>query len=262
MTGFRCVADNLRESFRVLAAGRQKGDVLELPGISIASAGVTFQMFNAAFLSERVETQSQLESRLRSASEHFDHRQLPWSCWMCEDWLDVSLRRNLSRVCQSFQLSLCSEMPGMAATKLHAPVRSLPAVDFCRAVSGRALDDFRAIGSTCFHVPIRWFSEVFDDSTAERDEFVCWVGYRDEVPVCTAATVSRDGVTGLYNVATAPEFRQHGYAEAITRHAIEAALREASTSKLILQSTAQGLRLYKRIGFQPVTRILVYNSGR
>ena len=48
---FESVAANLRESFRVVAAHRCGGELQEMDGVSIASAGVTFQMFNAAFLS-------------------------------------------------------------------------------------------------------------------------------------------------------------------------------------------------------------------
>ena len=51
---FETVADNLRESFRVIAASRAPGEIRELRGVSIAAAGVAFQMFNAAFLSEPV----------------------------------------------------------------------------------------------------------------------------------------------------------------------------------------------------------------
>ena len=61
-------------------------------------------------------------------------------------------------------------------------------------------------------------------------------------------------------MATAPEYRQRGYGEAITRYAIDAAMRENGLSRVVLQSTSQGLRLYERMGFQPVTRVLVYNS--
>jgi ribosomal protein S18 acetylase RimI-like enzyme len=127
-------------------------------------------------------------------------------------------------------------------------------------LSAQTLDDFRALGSTCFHVPISWFSEVFDPGMTTHDAFVCWVGYRDGLPVATAATVSAQGVIGLYNVATAPEYRQRGYGEAITRHAIDAALRETTATHIVLQSTAEGLHLYQRMGFQPVTRVLVYSS--
>ena len=54
---FEVLADNLRESFRIVAASRAKGEVREMHGASIASAGATFQMFNAAFLAQPVPAQ-------------------------------------------------------------------------------------------------------------------------------------------------------------------------------------------------------------
>jgi ribosomal protein S18 acetylase RimI-like enzyme len=265
MAGFRSVADNLRESFRALADGRPRGSVVELPGVSIASLGVTFQMFNAAFPSEPVETQSALEQRLQAAKAHFDSRALRWAFWICEDWIATGIRRKLSRTCETFGLRLTSDMPGLAAEHITRPARIPPALEVRRVqwpVSPReTLDDFRAVGSTCFHVPLAWFSEVFDAGVTARQAFVCWVGYRDGLPVATAATVSAHGVVGLYNVATAPEYRQRGYGEAISRHAIGDAIREnGNHAGVVLQSTSQGLRLYERMGFQPVTRVLVYNS--
>ena len=107
-----------------------------------------------------------------------------------------------------------------------------------------------------------WFAEVFDERLDLRRDFVCWVGYRDGVPVSTAASVISDGVIGIYNVATLPGHRGSGYGEAITRYAIDAACMETGLDRVVLQSTSQGLRIYERMGFQAVTRILVYNSTR
>jgi GNAT superfamily N-acetyltransferase len=255
------VADNLRQSFRVLASGRPRGSVLELPGVSVASLGVTFQMFNAAFLSESVEAYPALEARLQAAKDHFDSRSLRWSFWICEDLLPTaSVRRRLSRACETFGLRLSSELPGLATQLIRRPARKLPDIEFRRVDSPETLNDFRALGATCFHVPIAWFSEVFDAGITTAHPFVCWVGYHGGQPVATAATVSAHGVTGLYNVATTPEHRHRGYGEAITRHAIESAVRQANSAHIVLQSTSDGLRLYQRMGFEPVTRILVYNS--
>jgi GNAT superfamily N-acetyltransferase len=255
------VADNLRESFRVLADGRPRGSVLELPGVSIASVGVTFQMFNAAFLSESVEAYPALQARLQAAKNHFDSQALRWSFWICEDWLaTTAVRRKLSRACETFGLRLSSELPGLAAKRIPPPSRTLPDVEFRRVDSPETLDDFRALGATCFHVPIAWFSEVFDRGIIAVHPFACWVGYHSGQPVATAATVSAHGVTGLYNVATTPEYRHRGFGEAITRHAIDTAVREANSNRIVLQSTSEGMRLYQRMGFEPVTRILVYNS--
>lgn len=261
---FRNVAENLRQSFRVLAEGRPDGEILELPGVSIASLGVAFQMFNAAFLSGPVETASELEQRLKAAKRYFDARKLPWALWICEDWLAAGIRRKLSRACEMHGLRLSSEMPGMIASRLDPPARRLPELEVRRVETGSSLDDFRAIGATCFHVPIGWFSEVFDEGVAAGRKFVCWVGYRDGAPIATAASVRWDGTLGIYNVATAPLHRNRGYAEAMTRYAIDAGLGEGDgdSSRFVLQSTSQGLRIYQRMGFQPVTRVLVYNTTR
>src|ERR1700684_4619445 len=99
---FRDVSDNLRQSFRALAEGRPGGEVLELRGISIASLGVSFQMFNAAFVSAPVGTQSELDERLRTARSYFDSGALAWALWICEDWLDAGVRRKLSRTCEIY----------------------------------------------------------------------------------------------------------------------------------------------------------------
>ncbi|MDP9055588.1 MAG: GNAT family N-acetyltransferase [Acidobacteriota bacterium] len=260
MTGFHCLADNLRESFRALAAGKPRAGVIELPGVSIASLGVSFQMFNAAFPSQHIENRSELRQRLAAAADYFHASKLRWSFWVCEDWLAPAVRRHLSRVCEDFGLRLSSEMPGLAAEAICPPARKPAPLNVRLVRSPEALEDFRVLGSSCFHVPPAWFSEVFDDAVSANQKFVCWVGYANGVPVATAATISSHGVIGIYNVATAADYRQRGYAEAITRYAIETALRETDAERVVLQSTSQGLGLYARLGFRVITRVLVYNS--
>jgi len=262
MPEFRAVEANLRESFRLLAIGRAKADVLELPGVTIASLGVTFQMFNAAFLSGPVSGPKELEARLNLARNHFTSRQLPWALWVCEDWLDWQTRRGLLRSCERCGLRLSSELPGMVATGLSPVKRELPALDFQRVDSERALADFRGIGAVSFHVPTQWFSEVFDATVlTERRDFCCWVAYRDSEPVATAASVISNGALGLYNIATAPALRGRGFAEAVTRHVVHSELTGRAPVPVVLQSTALGFRLYERLGFRTVTRIRVFNSN-
>ncbi len=262
---FECLEANLRQSFRVLAQGRARALVTELEGVSIASLGVTFQMFNAAFLNSPVETQQALEARIATAQDVFETRQMAWSYWICEDWLAGAARRSLVRTCERFGLRAVAEMPGMAADSIREPGRFSAArrgtaeLEIRRADAGPAMTDFRGIGAVCFHVPPAWFNEVFDDAMPSRP-FTCWVGYRNGRPVATAATVVSHGVVGLYNVATLPDERGKGYAEAITRHSIEAASRESGLRRVILQSTALGERLYRRLGFRDVSRLVVFNS--
>lgn len=263
---FESLEANLRQSFRVLAQGRPHADVREIEGVSIASLGAEFQMFNAAFLNSRVTGREDLEGRLARAQAVFKARRMAWAFWICEDWLAWPARRSLPGVCEKFGLRAVAEMPGMVADSLREtrrvslPRRDAPRMEVVLARSARTMADFRSVGSVCFHVPAAWFREVFDDSMPAR-EFVCWVGYRDGLPVATAATVVSHNVIGVYNVATMPEERGRGYGEAITRHAIGEAARQSGLMRVILQSTAQGERLYKRLGFREVSRVIVFNSN-
>lgn len=258
---FHPIEANLRQSFRALAAGRPKADVLELPGVTIASLGVAFQMFNAAFLSEPVTTAEKLEQRLALARAHFEAQRLSWAFWFCEDLLERQVGRRLTQTCEAYGLRPASELPGMMARDMARPKRVLPRMEFHRAVGASALSDFRTVGAACFHVPVQWFSEVFNDGVGVNNpEFGCWVGYYEGLPVTTAAVVVSDGAIGLYNIATMPDYRGRGMAEAITRHVAGVAREEAGPLPLILQSTSLGRRMYDKLGFREVTQILVFNS--
>ncbi len=254
---FRSVESNLRHSFRVLASHRPSGELRELDGVTIASAGVVFQMFNAAFLASPVESDGELEKRIAAAATHFAIRQQEWAYWICEDWLALKVRRRARQVFRNHGLHVSAELPGMVAERLRLPERGCPALEIRRVADGPTQDAFCAVGSTCFNVPPPWFREVFENRAVWRD-FAGYVGYADGEPVTTAATVAGAGVIGLYNVATLPPHQRRGYGEAVTRHALARAGEEHGIWRSVLQATPQGLRLYERMGFRSVTTVTVY----
>jgi GNAT superfamily N-acetyltransferase len=257
---FENVADNLRESFRVIAASRPPGEVRELHGVSIASAGVTFQMFNAAFLSLPVASEPELTRRIMLAALYFQSRGLGWACWVCEDMLsEGKARRRSRRIFEEQGLRHSVTLPGMVAEAILPPVRPLPAMDVRRVGDAATHRDFCAIGSVCFHVPPAWFQEVFD-SRSVWDGFAGYVGYADGEPVSTTAIVVGGSAIGVYNVATLPGYQRQGFGEAVMRYALDDAMREHQLNRVVLQSTPAGLRLYERMGFRTVTRVAVYST--
>src|SRR5579885_1296060 len=205
---FHPVEANLRECFRILASSRARGGVLELPGVTVASAGVTFQMFNAAFLSSPAETVPELEERIDLAARYFGSLGLRWSFWLCEDWIAKGLRRKAGSIFGRFGLHLSSEMPGMVAESLRDGPPPEREIRLEAVASGETLKEFRQIGALCFHVPPGWFAEVFDDEMPRRRDFRAWVAYENDIPVGTAASVMAGGVTGLYNIAILPDYRR------------------------------------------------------
>jgi ribosomal protein S18 acetylase RimI-like enzyme len=256
---FESVAANLRESFRVVAAHRVEGELKEMEGVSIASAGVTFQMFNAAFLSAPVVSEGQMDLRVAQAAVYFAARGQRWAYWICNGWLDGRTRRRLQSVLRKRNLYPAVELPGMLAEEVSPPVRELPRMEMRRVSEGPVKDAFCAIGSTCFNVPLIWFCEVFESPSVWKD-FAAYVGYVDGEPVSTAATVIGGGAVGVYNVATMPGRRCGGYGETVMRHALAQARLEHGLSRTILQSTPQGFELYQRMGYRTVTSVAVFCS--
>jgi ribosomal protein S18 acetylase RimI-like enzyme len=259
MEDFQCVEANLRASFRVVAAHRPAGELREMDGVSIASAGVTFQMFNAAFLSAPVSSEGQMDRRVAQAAVHFAARGQRWAYWICEGWLEGRPRRRLKQLLGKHNLYQAVELPGMIAERVLSPLRQLPTIEV-RRVAGEAVKEaFCAIGAMCFNVPLAWFREVFDSPSVWND-FASYVGYVNGEPVSTTATVIGGGVVGVYNVATVPGYQRRGYGEAVMRHAIEQARLEHGLSRTILQATPQGFDLYQRMGYRTVTSVAVFCS--
>jgi ribosomal protein S18 acetylase RimI-like enzyme len=251
------VGGNLRESFRAIAASRGPGEIRELAGVSIASAGVTFQMFNAAFLSSPVLSESELAQRILLASLHFGARRQEWAYWVSDDWLEGKARSRSRQVFESYGLRHSVDLPGMVAERVKPPARPLPRIEVRRVREASARDAFCGIGSTCFHVPFLWFQEVFD-SESVWERFAGYVGYVDGEPTSTAATVMGCDAVGVYNVATLPDRQRLGYGEAVMRYALEDARREHGIERSILQSTPAGYKLYERMGYRTVTKVAVY----
>jgi len=256
---FENVAANLRESFRLVAASRAQGETRELPGVSIASAGVTFQMFNAAFLSAPVNNPGELTQRLLLAQTHFRMRRLDWAYWVCEDWLPGRARRRSRRAFETLGLRHSVDLPGMVAERLAPPVRRLPALDVRRVEPGPVRDAFCAIGALCFHVPPAWFNQVFDSDLVWQN-FAGYVGYHDDEPVATTAVIAGGGALGVYNVATVPSCQRRGFGESVMRTALSDASRRTGIERFVLQSTPAGYKLYQRMGFRTVTQVAVYAS--
>jgi len=252
---FEAVADNLRESFRIIAASRAEGELRELRGVSIASAGVAFQMFNAAFLSSPVLTEMELEQRILTPAVHFQQRNQEWSYWVCEDWLSARPRKRALKIFERLGLRHAVDLPGMVAEPLAPRAKALPAIEVRRVGDGVTQRAFCGIGSVCFNVPLAWFEEVFS-SARVWERFESYVGYVEGEPVSTVSLVEGGGGIGVYNVATLPDRQRHGYGEAVMRYGLE----RHGNGRVILQSTPAGLRLYGRMGFRRVTSVAVYST--
>jgi GNAT superfamily N-acetyltransferase len=252
--GFEEMEANLRATLTMFTRAKPSGEARELPGLALACSGVNFSMFNSATLTSPVQSQTELEQRIGASTAYFQSKGLPWSFWICQHRIADGLRPELVRIFGGSGLHLVVDLPGMAAERLNPPLRPLPALDCRRVIGPRTRAEFNQIMSSTFGIAFRISREIYEAEDTWAGNFTGYVGYIGETPIATAATLTTDGVTGVYAVATLPQYRRSGYAEAIVRHA----LAQASDGPTILQSSDAGYRLYEQMGYRTVTRYAVF----
>jgi hypothetical protein len=127
---------------------------------------------------------------------------------------------------------------------LPAPPADLELV----AVDGGTVADAAGGLARGFGMPAAIADGLFDATMVVVDGFAAVLGLVDGEPATTAAAYVTDGMAGIYNVATVPEQRGHGYGEAATWAAVAAGARLGGT-RAILQASGAGEPVYARMGF-------------
>jgi GNAT superfamily N-acetyltransferase len=93
--------------------------------------------------------------------------------------------------------------------------------------------------------------QMVSEDALSHDWFRCYVAEVDGQPVATGAVATADAYASISNMATLPAFRRRGIGTAITAQAI-ADGHAAGARYCCLRSTADGLDVYRALGFEVV----------
>jgi ribosomal protein S18 acetylase RimI-like enzyme len=257
------VARNLLEALRFFGQARADAEIRDLPGVSLIFCGLNYAAFNAALQAQPIEGDAdaqELGRLIDVSAQHFDARSLRWTYWLCQDFLKQPLRREAPRVFKRHGLRHLTEAPGMYADRLAPATRSLPLLEVRPVADEPTRAAFSEVMSTSFEIPHSVSNSVYGAERAWKGTFQGYVGYSNGRAVTTTAAVITDDIIGLYSVATLPQHRRLGFAEAIMRQVIQQAEQTRGALRTVLQATSSGFSLYEAMGYRTVTSFNVFIS--
>ena len=232
---------------------------MDLPGLRLVYSSIGQAVFNAAMLTEAVQTGAELRRRLERARDYFARRNQAWSLWLSEEWLaDAEVRHEADRIFGECGLTFSSNPPGMLAARLAAPRRAVPRLEFRRIGDPLTRIDFCHVMSMAFEGPFATLLEAYNRNEFWEGAFEGWVGYHEGRAVTSACTVATPEAVGLYAVATSPHEQRKGYGEAVMRQAVA---HYGDERPVVLQSSPAGLSLYQQMGFEIVSNFSIWVSA-
>jgi GNAT superfamily N-acetyltransferase len=235
-----------------------------VPGVEVVdddrclrvATGVPSPLFNPVL--RATVTRDEISALVDESREWYRRRHLPWSWYAGPASGPVAIVPELER--RGF--AKVTEPPGMAADLAHLyeldagmPVR----VE--RVADRRTVDEWFSVFAASFELS-RAAASAFRDlvlaggfgDDAPMRNYLAFVASE---PVATGSLVPAAGVGGIYNIATRANRRGRGIGRAITW----ALMREAAElgyHVAILWSTADGLPVYRRLGFVERVRVPTY----
>jgi GNAT superfamily N-acetyltransferase len=255
MAGFEAIEENLHATLAAFGGAKPAGETRQLQGLAVTSSAVQYSMFNSAVLNAPVSSPRELAQRIETAAGFFAARGLGWSFWVCQGWIERSVRGVVADIFYRCGLHEVAEMPGMEAEGLAPAVRALPTLEFRRVCDAATRADFSYLMTVSFGLPPPVAREIYESEGTWSGGLTGWLGYCGNVAVTSAATLSTDAAVGVYAVGTPPTHRRKGFAEAIVRQALAEA---AGAGRSVLESSEAGLLLYRAMGYRTVTRYAVF----
>ena len=107
-----------------------------------------------------------------------------------------------------------------------------------------------------YNVPPETSLSLVKEHTLWHEHAYGFVAFEGDKPVSTATTIVNDGCLFLFLVATAPDSRRKGYAEAVVRHALQTAYEATGIRRTVLHATEAGYPTYLRLGYHPTVKFI------
>jgi ribosomal protein S18 acetylase RimI-like enzyme len=240
---------NLLHAVKSWAAATEGGVARQMEGLMMAVSGVPIRSFNNIFVTHSLLKPA---AHLTEAIAHCKGRDVPFRLRVLEP-LDGPTEGMITAA--GFERA--GGIPCLVLSPLRASANDCRGLVVRRVIDDETLRDHTAVVADAFEWPPSLLGCVFTRRLVGDPAWTGYVGYSDGEPVTTSQLVVTDGVAAVYYVATLEAHRGRGFAEAMTRRALNEG-GAAGCDMASLQASPLGLPIYERMGFRGVSYYRTY----
>jgi len=227
------------------------------PDVTVVISTIPDDTFNYVIGATFDETHA--AERVQHVAQLFISQKKPFSWWVFEKDRPVFLVSLLEKQ----GLLLKEENIGMSLfVKKEIFTRKIPELVIQRALSQVALKDFAEVMVNIGGYPYiykQFFETIPPVLYGEGAPFEVYVGYIEGKPVVTGILVLHANVGGVYYIMTHLEYRKRGYGTEMIL-ALLIRIKERGYHVATLQASAEGKKLYQKLGFEPIGKFIEYAS--
>ncbi len=203
----------------------------------------------------RLDTQIDAAQIVTQAEQFFDFVKGGGTFWIREH-ADADLEAVLQE--SGYKAVRVPGSPCMFLDRRLEPTLLPDNIELNRVTDGQDASDYAQVMITAFGMESDIAHTVFGNPKAlAAPQVTAFIARRQSVPLAAALTVASGDVAGVYYVGTIPEARGRGLGELCTGAATNAGF-DLGARIVILQASAAGEPLYRRMGFQFLTRYRWY----
>ena len=245
---------NLAAAIRYRMQNAPRGRIFEQDGILTFSIGhpVASGHLNGVL---RINSEAKPEQLLDQARTFFRSSTSIITFWIREQTDD-----DLETALQSSGLKSVRE-PGIPCMILPERLAESPPpenVTLTRVTETKDAADYGQVMTAAFGLSQDVAEDVFGKAQSlSAANVVAFVARRKKRPIAASMVIQTGAVAGIYYVGTIPEARGQGLGELCTRAAADAGF-DLGADAIVLQASVAGEPLYRRMGFQPLTRYKWY----
>lgn len=232
----------------MIAMSAPEGELVRDGAVLLTFTGVPSALFNAAFLFEVGDRAPEV---IDAALAFLGDRGVPFGLLISErrEPLAAALTREAGFVAGV-------RLPGMVLEDFSAlPPEHVAPIE--RVRSDFRYDDFTIVTCEGFEIPEHLAQTLFSPALMDTEGCEVYVGYVDGAPAVSGVLVRSDGVAGVYNIATRPQYRGRGLGEAMSWHVVRRGL-ATGCDIAVLQASGAGLPIYERMGFRHLDDYTVF----